>query len=57
MPKNEIDTPRTDAICMAAGIYRSECADQERATLAVGDSFPKCPSCRKAVGWKLAVAS
>lgn len=38
------------------GIYRSTCADQERVTLSAGDPFPKCPSCRKAVGWNLAVA-
>jgi hypothetical protein len=57
MSKNEIDTPRTDVMCVTAGIYRSDCADQERVTLAVGDRFPKCPSCRKVVGWKLAVAT
>jgi hypothetical protein len=48
---------RTEGACATAGIYRSDCADQERATLAVGDIFPKCPSCRKAVGWNLVVAT
>jgi hypothetical protein len=48
---------KTDAVCATAGIYRSGCADQERITLAVGDQFPKCPSCRKSVGWNLAVAT
>lgn len=48
---------RTGAAATTAGIYRSDCADQERATLAVGDTFPKCPSCRKAVGWNLVVAT
>ena len=52
MPKSDTDA-RTDAACTTAGIYRSDCADQERVTLAVGDGFPKCPSCRKAVGWNL----
>lgn len=55
MSKSETDT-RTDTTCVTAGIYRSNCADEERVTLAVGDNFPKCPSCRKAVGWNLAVA-
>lgn len=48
---------KTDADATTAGIYRSDCADQERVTLAVGDTFPKCPSCRKAVGWNLVVAT
>jgi hypothetical protein len=56
MSHSDTDT-RTDATCATAGIYRSSCADQERVTLAVGDHFPKCPSCRKAVGWNLAVAT
>ena len=55
MSKTETGT-RTDTICRVAGIYRSDCADQERVTMAVGGTFPRCPSCRKAVGWKLAVA-
>jgi hypothetical protein len=55
MPKSDTNT-RTDAACEIAGIYRSDCADQERVTLAVGDAFPKCPSCRKAVGWNFVVA-
>jgi hypothetical protein len=53
--KSDADTG-TDTTCTAAGIYRSDCADQERVTLAVGDHFPKCPSCRKVVGWNLVVA-
>ncbi len=24
--------------------------------MSVGDTFPKCPSCRKGVGWHLAVS-
>jgi hypothetical protein len=56
MSKSETDN-RTDCTCTTAGIYRSDCADQERVTLAVGDHFAKCPSCRKAVGWNLAVAT
>ena len=56
MPKSETDT-RSDTICTTAGIYRSDCADRERVTLAVGDAFPKCPSCRKGVGWNLAAAT
>jgi hypothetical protein len=55
MSKGDTAT-RTDAACATAGIYRSDCSDQERVTLAVGDTFPRCPSCRKAVGWNLAVA-
>ena len=54
MSNTDTDT-RTDATCATDGIYRSDCADRERATLAVGDTFPSCPSC-KAVGWQLAVA-
>jgi hypothetical protein len=56
MSKSETDA-RTDAACEIAGIYRSDCADQERVTVTVGDTFPKCPSCRKAVGWNLVVAT
>jgi hypothetical protein len=56
MPKSDTED-RTDAACMTAGIYRSDCADQERVTLAVGDTFPKCPSCRKGCGWNLVVAT
>ena len=56
MSKTETDA-RTDNTCTTAGIYRSDCADKERVTLAVGDSFPRCPSCRKKVGWELAVAT
>lgn len=56
MSKSHPDTT-TDTTCTTAGIYRSDCADQERVTMAVGDAFPKCPSCRKAVGWALAVAT
>lgn len=56
MPKIETGT-RTDTTCTTAGIYRSDCADKERVTVAVGDTFPRCPSCRKAVGWELAVAT
>jgi hypothetical protein len=55
MSKSKTDI-RTETACTTAGIYRSDCADQERVTLAVGEEFPKCPSCRKAVGWNLAVA-
>jgi hypothetical protein len=54
--KSDHDT-RTDAACMTAGIYRTDCADQERVTMAVGDIFAKCPSCTKTVGWNLAVAT
>jgi hypothetical protein len=56
MSKGHIGT-RTEAACATAGMYRSDCADPERTTLAVGDTFPKCPSCRKAVGWNLVVAT
>jgi hypothetical protein len=56
MSKSDTDT-RTNATCAIAGIYRGDCSDQERITLGVGDLFPKCPSCRKAVGWNLAVAT
>ena len=56
MPKSETES-RTGLTCTVAGIYRSDCADEERVTLAVGDEFPKCPSCRHAVGWNLAVAT
>jgi hypothetical protein len=55
MSKSGTDT-RTGSTCATAGIYRSDCADQERVTLAVGDDLPKCPSCRRVVGWMLAVA-
>lgn len=48
---------RTDTTCTTAGIYRSECPDEERVTVVVGEPFPKCPSCRKAVGWRLAAAT
>jgi len=48
---------RTGTSCVTAGIYRSDCADQERVTMAVGDTFPKCPSCRKAVAWRMAAAT
>jgi hypothetical protein len=55
---SKIDTnTRTGAVCTEAGIHRSCCADQERITLALGDAFPKCPSCRKAVDWHLIVAT
>lgn len=56
MENTDADT-RTDTTCTTAGIYRSACADQERVTMAVGDTFPKCPSCRKAVSWNLAAAT
>jgi hypothetical protein len=56
MSMGDHDT-RTDALGTTPGIYRSDCADQERFTLTVGDTFPKCPSCRKTVGWNLAVAT
>jgi len=55
VPKRATDATRTDAICISASIYRNDCADEERFTVPVGDTFRKCPSCRKAVGWKLAV--
>lgn len=56
MQNTEADT-RTDMTCTTAGIYRSSCADQERVTMTVGDTFPKCPSCRKAVSWNLAATT
>jgi hypothetical protein len=56
MSKSDIDT-KTGGVCAIAGIYRSDCADRERVTLVESDTFPKCPSCRKAVGWTLAVAT
>ena len=56
MSKNDMDT-KTETTCTTAGIYRSDCADQERVTMAVGDVFPRCPSCRKAVSWRLAAAT
>jgi hypothetical protein len=48
---------RTDNACAASGIYRSECSDEERVTMTVGDTFPRCPSCRKPVAWRLAAAT
>jgi hypothetical protein len=57
MSMSETDATTTDTVCVTAGIYRSACADEERVTMAAGDAFAKCPSCRKAVGWKLAVAT
>jgi len=56
MSKSDTET-RTDTICTQAGIYRSDCADQDRVTMAVGETFPRCPSCKKAVGWGLVVAT
>jgi hypothetical protein len=56
MSKSETDA-RTDGICKTAGIYRSDCTDQERVTLAAGDHYPKGPSCRCAVGWNLIAAA
>ena len=56
MSKSQIES-RTDSKCLTAGIFRSDCSDQERTTLNVGDPFPKCPSCKKAVGWNLVVAT
>jgi hypothetical protein len=56
MSKSDTDT-KTDTTCDTAGIYRSDCADQERVTMAIGGTFPRCPSCRKAAGWSLAVAT
>jgi hypothetical protein len=41
VPQNETDATRTDTICTTTGIYRSDCADEERVTMAVGDPFPK----------------
>jgi hypothetical protein len=55
MSKSET-VARTGTTALAAGIYRSDCADQEQVTLDAGDNFPKCPSCWKAVGWNLIVA-
>ena len=54
MPKSETDATRSDTICITAGIYWSDCADEEPVTMAVGDTFPKCPRSRKPVGWTLA---
>jgi hypothetical protein len=48
---------KTDGTCLTAGIYRSDCSDEERVTLVAGETFPKCPSCRKPVGWRLAAAT
>jgi hypothetical protein len=56
MPKSKAES-KTGTACTVAGIYRSDCADEERVTLVAGDEFPKCPSCRRAVGWNLAVAT
>jgi hypothetical protein len=56
MSKGDTDT-KTDIRCTTAGIYRSDCADQERVTIAVGEPFPRCPSCRKVVGWRLAATT
>jgi hypothetical protein len=56
MSKSDTDT-KTGSAGTITGIYRSDCSDRERITVVVGELFPKCPSCRKAVGWNLAVAT
>jgi len=43
--------------CVAAGIYRSTCADLARVTMAEGEKLPPCPACYKRVGWRLAAAT
>jgi hypothetical protein len=56
MSDTGMDT-KSGTICVTAGIYRSDCADEERVTMAVGEIFSKCPSCRNVVGWRLAAAT
>jgi hypothetical protein len=49
--------PRTGDRNQVAGIYESTCGNRERITMPYGHEFPPCPTCRRAVYWRLVVAT
>lgn len=45
-------TGTTGHTCQQSGIYKSSCG-HEQIALSVGETFPPCGECRKAVTWTL----
>lgn len=39
--------------CPQSGIWQSNCGDYERIALSIGEVFPPCGNCRRAVSWTL----
>ena len=48
--------PQTGAKCQQSGIYRPNCGGKEIA-LSVGETFPPCSHCHRAVAWTLVRAT
>jgi hypothetical protein len=49
--------PKTGDTNRIAGIYEGTCGDRERITMPFGHEFPPCPTCKRAVYWRLIVAT
>ena len=47
---------KTGGTCLVSGIYRGNCGCKDIA-LSVGETFPPCPLCRKAVTYTLVRAT
>jgi hypothetical protein len=43
--------------CGTSGIYRSSCNGRTEIALSIGETFPPCSHCRKAVTWSLVRAT
>jgi len=46
-------TGRTGQRCPQSGIYRGDDLHQEEIALSLGETFPPCRSCHRAVLWTL----
>jgi hypothetical protein len=42
---------RTGSIATTTGLYRSDCSCVVLEKIGRGDDAPKCPKCRRVVGW------
>ena len=45
--------PKTGSKAQQSGIYRSDCRDRYEIALSVGETFPPCWACHRAVNWRL----
>jgi len=43
--------PSTTDICLAPGVYQTDCVCHRRIALAKGEIYPRCLACRRPITW------